>query len=59
MKRLYRCQTNSRIMGVCEGLGEYFDMDPVIFRIGFVVLFFVGGAGLLLYLIMGFCMPKK
>ena len=36
--------------GVAGGLGRYFDVDPVLFRIGFVVLLFAGGAGLLAYL---------
>jgi phage shock protein PspC (stress-responsive transcriptional regulator) len=38
------------IGGVAGGLGRYFDVDPVLFRIAFVVLCFAGGAGLLAYL---------
>ena len=48
-KRLERSRADRVIGGVCGGLGDYFDVDPVIFRIAFVVLAFVGGAGLLLY----------
>ena len=59
MKRLYRSRTDRSFLGVCGGLGEYFDVDPVIFRILFVVLFLFGGCGLLLYLIMALCMPLK
>ena len=59
MKRLYRSETDRKIMGVCGGLGEYFDVDPVIFRIIFAIFLLVGGCGLLIYLIMAFCMPKK
>lgn len=59
MKRLMRSQNDRKIMGVCGGLGEYFAVDPVIFRIVFVIFLFAGGSGLLIYLIMGFCMPKK
>ena len=38
------------IGGVCGGLGRYFNVDPILFRIGIAVLALVGGAGLLLYL---------
>src|SRR4029079_8738822 len=49
-KRLYRARSDRVIGGVCAGLGRYFDVDPIIFRIGAVVLTFIGGAGLLAYL---------
>ena len=57
-KRLYRSGTNKVIGGVCGGLGEYFGIDPVILRIIFVVLIFLHGVGLLIYLIAWLCMPK-
>jgi phage shock protein PspC (stress-responsive transcriptional regulator) len=41
VKRLYRQPKNKIIAGVCTGLGEYFDIDPVILRIAFVVAFFI------------------
>jgi phage shock protein PspC (stress-responsive transcriptional regulator) len=37
------------IAGVCGGLGRYFDVNPVFYRIGFVVLTLLGGAGILIY----------
>jgi phage shock protein PspC (stress-responsive transcriptional regulator) len=49
-KRLTRSREDRVIGGVAGGLGRYFDIDPVFFRIGAVALAFVGGAGLLLYL---------
>ncbi len=45
------------IAGVCSGLGEYFDIDPVLVRIAFVVLTVLGGAGILAYLILWVIMP--
>jgi phage shock protein PspC (stress-responsive transcriptional regulator) len=48
-KRLVRVREGRLIGGVCAGLGRYFDTDPIIFRIGAVVLAFIGGAGLLAY----------
>ena len=49
-RRLTRSREDRVIGGVCGGLGRYFGVDPVIFRIGAVALAFIGGAGLLLYL---------
>lgn len=60
MKRLYRSESDKKIAGVCGGLGAYFDVDPVIFRIIFVVLLLPGGLpGLLPYLIMWFIIPTE
>jgi phage shock protein PspC (stress-responsive transcriptional regulator) len=47
---LTRSSSDKVIAGVAGGLGRYFDIDPIIFRIGFVVLTFAGGAGVLAYL---------
>jgi phage shock protein PspC (stress-responsive transcriptional regulator) len=48
-RRLTRSRENRVIGGVCGGLGRYFNVDPVIFRIGAIALAFVGGVSLLLY----------
>jgi phage shock protein C len=47
------------IGGVCAGLGDYFDIDPTIVRILFVVIAFAGGASLLAYLIMWIIVPEE
>ena len=52
MRRLHRSETDRVVAGVAGGLGEYFGVDPVWFRVGFVILTVGGGAGLLIYLIM-------
>jgi phage shock protein PspC (stress-responsive transcriptional regulator) len=49
-RRLRRSADDRLIAGVSGGLGRYFDVDPVLFRIAFVLLTFAGGAGLLAYL---------
>jgi phage shock protein C len=60
MKRLYRSSTDKKIAGVCGGLGEYFQIDPIIFRIIFVVLVFAGFApGVLPYIVLWILIPKK
>lgn len=49
---------DGKLLGVCEGLGDHFDLDPTIVRIAFVLLFFFAGGGVLLYLILALIMPK-
>ena len=50
IKRLERSSSDRVIAGVAGGLGRYFDLNPSFFRIGFVVLTLLGGAGVLIYL---------
>lgn len=58
-RRLYRDGDNRVIGGVCSGLGAYFNIDMVILRVIFVVLFFLGvGASLLIYIILWIVVPK-
>lgn len=57
--RLYRSD-DGVIGGVCSGLGDYFDVDPVLIRIGFCALACFGvGAGLLLYFVLWVAMPEE
>jgi len=56
-KRLYRSNQNRVIAGVCGGLGEYFDIDPVIIRIILLILFFAGGIGLIAYIVAWIIIP--
>ncbi|MGE0077753.1 MAG: PspC domain-containing protein [Bacteroidales bacterium] len=57
-KRLYRSPEDSIIAGVCSGLAEYFAIDPIVIRLLFVLIFFLKGFGLLLYLILWIATPK-
>lgn len=41
MKKFYRSKTNRKLGGVCGGLSEYFDTDPLLWRLLFVLLFFI------------------
>src|SRR5688572_3456038 len=56
-KRLTRSGKDAVIGGVGSGLGRYFGVDPLLFRIGFVVLTFAGGFGVLAYLLLLAFMP--
>ena len=58
-KRLYRNQHNKILAGVCSGLGDYFNIDPVIIRLLWVVLTIFGGAGILIYIIAWIIIPEK
>jgi phage shock protein C len=53
MKRLYRNKKESKIAGICSGLGDYFKIDPIIIRLIFLFGLFAGG-GIIVYLI-GWC----
>ena len=56
-KRLVRGE--KKIFGVCSGLANYFDVDPTIVRILFIVAFLFAGTGLLLYLVLFLLMPER
>lgn len=57
-KQLFRSETNCKIAGVCGGLGEFFDMDPVFLRAIFLISAFFGGLGILIYIVLWILMPK-
>jgi len=58
-KKLFRSRTERILFGVCGGLGQYFNIDPVIVRIVFVILTFFSGIGLLLYIILIIVVPRE
>lgn len=58
-KVLRRSRDNRMIGGVCGGIGEYLDVDPVIIRLIWAVAIFIYGTGLLLYLIAWIIIPEN
>ena len=58
-KRLYRSRENAMLAGVCGGIGEYFDIDPTIVRLAWVILGFCGGVGLWAYVIAAVIIPQR
>lgn len=58
-KRLYRSRTDKKIAGICGGMGKYFGIDPVIFRVIWLLLLLGMGAGLLVYLILWVAIPME
>ena len=58
-KRLTLSTTDKKIGGVCAGVAQYFDIDPLIVRIIWLVLAVCYGVGLIAYLICWFLLPKE
>jgi phage shock protein PspC (stress-responsive transcriptional regulator) len=58
-QRLTRPKQDKVIAGVCSGLGHYFDIDPVIVRIAWIVFTLAAGAGILAYLLAWFFIPDR
>lgn len=58
-KRLYKSRDNRVLCGVCGGIGEYFNIDPVIVRIVLVILCCVGFSGVIAYILAAIIMPER
>lgn len=59
-KKLYRSDDNKMLVGVCGGIGEYFDIDPVLVRLIWIfVTIFSFGLGILAYIAAAIVMPTK
>ena len=60
VKRLYRSSDNRVFAGICGGLGEYFDVDPTVVRLVYVLLSLLTAfMGILLYIILLFVIPNR
>ena len=58
-KKLYKSNTNKVIDGVCGGIAEYFNIDPTLVRLTWVVFCALGGSGVLAYIIMALIIPRQ
>jgi phage shock protein PspC (stress-responsive transcriptional regulator) len=58
-KRLERSRSDRMVAGVCGGLARYFDIHPAFYRVGFVVLTLLGGAGIVIYAAAALVMPDE
>jgi phage shock protein C len=56
-KRLMRSSRDKKIAGVCAGLAEYFDLDPTIVRVVWILAVFFAGTGGLVYIILWIVLP--
>lgn len=59
-KRLTRSYDDRMIAGVCGGIARYFEVDPTLVRVGYVLMSAIsaGFPGLLIYVILWLIMPK-
>ena len=58
-KKLYRSTVDKMIGGVAGGLAEYFDIDSTLVRVLFIVVVFLGGGGIIAYIILWIVVPQK
>jgi phage shock protein C len=56
-KRLMRSSRDKKLGGVCAGLADYFDLDPTIVRVVWLLAVLLGGTGILAYLILWIVLP--
>ena len=57
-KRLYKSGKNKVLCGACRGIAEYFNIDPTLVRLGWIVFCALGGSGVLAYIIAAIVMPQ-
>lgn len=57
MKKLYK-SSNKMLAGVCAGIAEYFNIDPTLVRLGWVLFCALGGSGILAYIICAIVIPS-
>lgn len=58
-KKLYRSRTNRILAGICGGIGEYFSIDPMLVRIGFVIVSLFPGPSVIFYLLAWIIIPLQ
>ena len=58
-KKLTRSKTDRKILGVCGGIAEYFDIDSTLVRVGWILITLFHGLGVLAYLICALAMPER
>ena len=58
-KKLYKSRKNKILFGVGGGIAEFFNIDPTIVRILFVVLTLFSGSGIIIYIVAALIMPQK
>ncbi|MBI2786198.1 MAG: PspC domain-containing protein [Legionella longbeachae] len=58
-KKLWRSRKDSKIAGICGGLGAYFGVDPIWIRIIFVIFFILGGAAFIAYILLWILIPLE
>ena len=58
-KKLYRAREGRVLVGVCTGIADYFNVDPVLIRLGWIIFCCLGGSGILAYLVAAVLIPEE
>lgn len=58
-KRLYKIEEGKKLCGVCGGIAEYFDVDPTLIRLLWIILILCVGTGILAYIVAAIIIPNK
>lgn len=56
-KKMYRIENGKMIAGVCGGIAKYFEIDPTVVRLAWVIFSAMGGSGVLAYIIAAIIIP--
>ena len=59
VKKLYRSRKDRWLAGICGGIAQYFELDPTIIRVLFVLLSVFAGGGILVYIILWLIIPQE
>ncbi len=58
-KKLYKIGEGKKLDGVCGGIAEYFEVDPTIIRLAWILFTALGGSGIIAYIICAIVFPRK
>ena len=58
-KKLYKSKFDKKLCGVCGGIAEYFEIDPTMVRLAWVLFTILGGSGVIAYIIATIVMPDN
>ena len=58
-KRLYKANEGKMLDGVCAGIGEYFNIDPTLVRLAWILFCALGGSGILAYIVCAIVIPRQ
>lgn len=58
-KRLYKSNTDKKLDGVCAGIANYFNIDPTLVRLAWVIFSLAGGGGVIAYIIAAIVIPRE
>lgn len=58
-KKLYKSTTDRKLCGVCAGIANYLNIDPTVVRLLWALITFVGGAGVVAYIVCALVIPDE